>query len=249
MEANTNARDFPPRAPSRDFRSILRQRAQSVAKFPLFLDIPLEDCEKIVGIAQERNFNRGKTIFFQGDSIQQVLLLTSGSVKLSQFSTDGQEVIVRLVGRGDLVNAEGHAKCATVCSTAQATERSTALAWEARHFETAAERFPILRRNISSNIQRVMHQLEERYREVCTQKVALRLSNQLLRLLESVGKESGGHVEIALSQRDLAQLIGTTLFTVSRLLCQWELRGIVKPRRESVLVLDVQALVELAGTE
>jgi len=40
----------------------------------------------------------------------------------------------------------------------------------------------------------------------------------------------------------LAQLTGTTLFTVSRLLCQWEQRGIVLARREAVLILAPQVL-------
>ena len=58
-----------------------------------------------------------------------------------------------------------------------------------------------------------------------------------------------GYVEIALSRRELAQLTGTTLFTVSRLLCQWEAQGIVSARREVVLVHDVTALTELSREE
>jgi hypothetical protein len=44
----------------------------------------------------------------------------------------------------------------------------------------------------------------------------------------------------------LAQLTGTTLFTVSRLLCQWEGQGIVSNRREAVLVRNLQGLIELS---
>ena len=216
----------------------------------MFSEIALEDCTKIVASAQERNFERGKAIFFQGDAVHHVLLLTSGSLKLSQFSPDGQEVILRLIGPGESVRGgESCTKCSAHCSTARTLERSSALVWETKTFEAVMERFPILRRNIEQDLQRLMNQLEERYLEVCTKKVAPRLGSQIVRLLTQVGKHSEGHVEIALSQRDLAQLTGTTLFTVSRVLSQWEVKGIVKAGREAVVVLDVPGLVELSRAE
>jgi CRP/FNR family transcriptional regulator, nitrogen oxide reductase regulator len=64
--------------------------------------------------------------------------------------------------------------------------------------------------------------------------------------LSQVGKRINGHVEISLSRAELAQLTGTTLFTVSRLLSQWDVLGIVDARRESVMVRDLPALVELS---
>jgi len=51
-----------------------------------------------------------------------------------------------------------------------------------------------------------------------------------------------GVVEIGLSREELAQMTGTTLFTVSRLLSAWEARGMVRPRRESVTICDLQSL-------
>ena len=247
MDPNTNGRKFPLRTSNLAFSNVINHRAQLVRGFPMFSEIALEDCAQIVACAQERNFERGKAIFFQGDAVQQVFLLTSGSIKLSQLSSDGQEVILRLIGSGENVSAgESCTKCAARCSTARTLERSSALVWEVKTFEAVAERFPILRRNIAQALQRLMNQLEERYLEVCTQKVAPRLSSQIVRLLTQVGKQANGHVEISLSQRDLAQLTGTTLFTVSRLLSQWELKGIVEPRREAVRVLDIPGLLELS---
>jgi CRP-like cAMP-binding protein len=63
-----------------------------------------------------------------------------------------------------------------------------------------------------------------------------------VRLLERIGRPVDGTIEIALSREELAQMTGTTLFTVSRLLSAWEARGIVRPRREAVTVYDVESL-------
>lgn len=249
MDVNANARvlRFRPSHPS--FSNTINQRVELVRRFPLFAEIPLEDCAKIVAPAQERQLPRGKTIFFQGDPVRQVLFLTSGCIKISQLGASGQEVILRLIGPGENVSGESCATCTTHCSTARTMEPSTALAWETKTFQAVAANVPILLRNIWCDLQRQMSQLEERYREISTQKVAPRLSRELVRLVTQVGRPSDGHVEIALSQRELAQLTGTTLFTVSRLLCQWEEQGIVKPRREAVLVMNVAALVDMSAGE
>ncbi len=245
---NTNALTHSLRAPHRDFRAILAERAESVRGLPLFLEIPPEDCGQIVALSHERNYPRGKTMFFEGDAVKQVFLLTSGCVKVLQIGPHGQEVILRIIGPGECFGVESFAKC-THGSTARTMVRTSIMVWDAKQFEAVAERFPVLRRNILHVVQRCLNQLEERYREISTQKVAPRLSGELLRLLKQVGKESDGHVEIAISRRDLAQLVGTTLFTVSRMLCQWEVLGIVKPRREAVVVLNVPALAQLSRAE
>lgn len=249
MELHSSARPVPIRSASADFANIIAKRVELVRRFPLFSEISPENCARIVASAQERHFPRRKTIFSQGDPVRQVILLTSGCIKISQGNLSGQEVILRLIGPGENIGADSCAKGMAHCSTARTLERSSVLIWEAKSFEVVAERFPTLVRNIWGDLQRLMSQLEDRYREISTQKVAPRLSSQLVRLLTQVGRRSEGHVEIALSQRELAQLTGTTLFTVSRLLCQWEDEGIVRPRREAVLVLNVPALVDLSRRE
>jgi hypothetical protein len=60
--------------------------------------------------------------------------------------------------------------------------------------------------------------------------------------MAQIGQPVDGAVEIGLSREELAQMTGTTLFTVSRLLSAWEARGMVRPRREAVTIFDVQSL-------
>jgi len=91
--------------------------------------------------------------------------------------------------------------------------------------------------------------MEQRFREVSTEKVGSRLSSELVRLSDRLRRSADGILEITLSRAELAQLTGTTLFTVSRLLCQWQNQGIVRIRRESVLVQDFAALAQLSQTQ
>jgi CRP-like cAMP-binding protein len=111
------------------------------------------------------------------------------------------------------------------------------------------EQFPLIRRNIAAILSERLSELEERFREIATEKVGPRVAHELGRLFKKIGKPLDGGFEINLSREELAQMTGTTLFTVSRLLSAWEQQGFVCPRREAVLVRNVQGLLELGESE
>ncbi len=236
------------RAGAPSFNNALKRRVDSVHKFEAFSEIPGSDCAAIVADAQEVQFHRHSTIFSEGSPATHVALLLSGCMKVTQGG-ESQEVILRLNAPGDMLGKLGNQTRAHHLYSTHAVQASAALVWEIAAFEAAMVRIPLSRRNIARVLERHLNELEVRYREVSTEKVSSRLSNLLVRLVNQVGKRIDGCVEIALSRRELAQLTGTTLFTVSRLLCQWEAQGIVSARREVVLVHDVSALTELSREE
>jgi CRP-like cAMP-binding protein len=234
-----------------DAANLLRQNAALVQGFPLFSDISPSDCASIVSTARRKRFSRRETLVAAGDPVEQIWLLLSGCVKITQIGWNGNEVILRLDGSGEIIGAFGLLTSATrtYCSTAQTIQPSTALAWDAVNFESILSRFPIFHRNIARVLQDRLQDLEQRFREVSTEKVGPRVSSQILRLTKQLGRPIDGKMEISVSRAQLAQLTGTTLFTVSRLLCQWQSLGIVSARRESVLVRDVEALTEMSQKE
>jgi CRP-like cAMP-binding protein len=215
---------------------------------PLFANIPPTDCREIVAAARESEFSRHDTIFLEGDPIRHVTLLTSGSAKVIKLDQTGAEVILRLAGPGDVVEVTGLPAECRHGSMAQALSASTALIWEASRFQALADRFPALSRNITKVAAERLQELEERYREISTEPVPTRLSHQLVRLFNQVGRRVNGNgtLEINLSREELAQMTGTTLFTVSRLLSEWKERGVLTAGRESVSVHNIQALRALA---
>lgn len=224
----------------------IAQRVYLVQGFALFARLSPSDCANIVAMGHERDYSRRETLFFEGDTVERVLLLMYGCAKVTQFGPEGSEVILRLAGPGEIVDAFG-SWGGKHSSTAQALQPTRALVWDAATFEAASDRYPILRRNIATALCLRLQELEERFREISTQKVAPRLSSQLVRLVGQVGRRVDGAIEISLSQEELAQLTGTTLFTVSRVLSYWDQMGIVSTRREAVLVRDLKALSGLAG--
>lgn len=199
----------------------------------------------MISAARIREFFRGQTIYIEGDIPRQVVILISGSVKVVRYSQDGSAVILRLCGPGELVGLLGLSRLEKYRSTSQATTLCSALVWECSVFESLAARYPSLRLNIASILHKQLVDMENRFRELSTERVASRLRRQVMRLVEQVGIPSNGSVEIKITREELAQLIGTSLYTVSRLLSAWDREEIVRTRREGFSVINPKALAEL----
>jgi CRP-like cAMP-binding protein len=236
---------YPGRSNGADHSSTVHHRIgdKTVGARPaLFSGILPGDYTRIAATARAKEFARGEVLFLEGDTIQQVLLLTSGFVKLNKLGLSGTEVILRLGVPGDVLGALGLFSGSSHCTTAQAFRQCRALVWDAAAFRALVERFPVLHQNMARILGGHLLELEERFREVATERVGPRVARQVLRLMEQIGQPVDGAVEIGLSREELAQMTGTTLFTVSRLLSAWESRGMVRPRREAVTIYDVQSL-------
>jgi CRP-like cAMP-binding protein len=229
-----------------DALALLNQKKTLVPGFALFSDVSPSDCASIISAGREKHYRRKQTIFSEGDPVRQVVLLLSGFVKIKQLGLNGDEVILRVTGVGEIVGAFRPSVNYHHCSTAQATQPSTAIVWDSATFERLLGSFPTFRRNTVRALEERLQEMEQRFREASTEKVGSRLSSELLRLSNRLGHTVNGEcVEISLSRLELAQLTGTTLFTVSRLLSRWQKLGIVSIGREAVLVLDFAALTQL----
>lgn len=217
-------------------------RGTLVEHCPLFSGILPCEYAGICTSARIKDFTRGEMLYMEGEAVQQVILLTAGVVKITQLGPSGTEAILRLGVPGDILDAVSLFSAGRHCATAQAFRMCQALVWDAPAFRAVADRFPVLYQNMVQVLGDHLLELEERFREVATERVGPGVARQLVRLQEKIGRPVNGVIEIGLSRQELAQMTGTTLFTVSRLLSAWEARSIVIARRESVTIRDIESL-------
>ena len=87
-----------------------------------------------------------------------------------------------------------------------------------------------------------------RVRELATERVGQRLAHTLLRLMRQCGKTTSQGVLIThpLTRQELAELTGTTLYTVSRTLSQWQADGILHSTNRRLLVKQPRRLEAIA---
>lgn len=190
------------------------------------------------------SFRRKQRVIEQDDPVPDVIVLGSGRLKITLLGSGGQDVILRLIGPGEVAAGLYVAEISPV--GVEALEAGHALAWERRRLEGIFDQAPVLHRNALRIAAERLRSMEERCQELCTERVAVRLARTLLRLLGQIGRSADGGVVIELSREELALMSGTTLFTVSRLLSQWEDEGMLHSRREAVFIDDPAAVAELA---
>ena len=214
----------------------------------LFTGLTERECTEIISRGRARTFARNQLLFVQGQPPNSLILLQSGIVKHTQLSANGEEVLLWMSGTGEALNLQTDpTSCHHSCS-ARAMEQCKALVWDYTRIQAMLLQYPQIGNNISRILAGRLKELEERFREIATEKVATRLALVLLRLLKQVGKVSPGGTQIFLSREELAQMTGTTLFTISRILSRWAERGFVVPRREAILISNPKEL-ESIGCE
>jgi CRP-like cAMP-binding protein len=230
----------PDELPKNDFN--VAEGVVLMCASALFTGLTPKECKEIASCARARTFARDELLFVQGQPVRNLVLIQTGSVKLSQLSPNGDEVILWMNGSGDTVCLPVDSSSGHTCS-ARAMEKCRALVWEYARLQKLLVEYPQIRKNISQILHSRLYELEERFREVATEKVAKRVALTLMRLLKNVGKMSDKGIEVSLSREELAQMTGTTLFTVSRLLSKWRDAGYVESRREAIVVRDSESLL------
>jgi CRP/FNR family transcriptional regulator, nitrogen oxide reductase regulator len=223
--------------------SVLDFRIACLRSAPLFRGLSQSEFFELANAARELQFSPRQTIFQQDDPVRSVYVIASGTVKVTQLSEGGKEVILRVDRRGSLIDdltdaSQVHA------SSAQAIHSCGVLAWDASAFEDFAWRLPAIHRNAASIMLSRLRMLEERFCDVTTQRVPQRLARLLIHL---AGQATLGALDpIGLSREELSQMTGTSLFTVSRLLSMWGELDILTVDRQAVVIEDLSRLLRIA---
>jgi CRP/FNR family transcriptional regulator, nitrogen oxide reductase regulator len=198
--------------------------------------------------ARVRNVETGATFFREGDAATSFFVLNEGSVKLTQLTPEGHQVVLRLIGRGDAFGGVAVFGGATYPITAEAVTHATALEWPGDVMASLMERHPKLALNALRFVAGRLHELQVQYRQLATEKVERRVARALLRLVQQTGRrvESGVLIDLPLSREDIAQMTGTTLYTVSRIISRLEAQGILEAGRQRMVIRNPHALLKVA---
>ena len=220
-----------------------------VSLSPVFRGLHDKDLRQLTRSARARTLRRGEFFFHQGAPAKDVFLLTSGLVKLVRTAPGGEEVILRVVppvqhfgdGRIGLEQAIRFA-------SAEALEESRALAWDSTVIAQVVVANPEAGVRVIRWLEQLMEEERRRLEDFLSSDVKLRLARLILRLGESIGRKTrrGLVIDVPLSRRDLADLVITSPYTVSRILAEWRRRDILDAQRTRIRIQDRDSLAAIA---
>ncbi len=215
---------------------------------PLFQGVPDEGLRTILEASHIRRVETGESFFFQEDPAEAVYLIELGQVKLLQVTADGQQVILNLASPGDFFGLIGFVAGSRYPVTAEAVSDCQARYWDRTALTRLSTSYPQIALNAMRQMAIRVSEFQGQIRTLATERVERRLARVLLRLARQVGKkvDEGVLIDLSVSRQDLAEMSGTTLYTVSRILSQWERQGLVNAGRERVTIRRPHGLVMIA---
>lgn len=195
-------------------------------------------------------FDGGQTVFEEGVRADRFYLLLDGVIRVSRTTPGGDQVIVLHIAAGQLFGIAPALGRDSYPATATAAGECLALGWPVSLWPVFIKEYPGFATETYKVVGERVGEMNNRILELATQAVEQRVACALLRVLNQTGRKVDNGIEISfpITRANIAEMTGTTLHTVSRLLSAWEKQGIVESSRRHIVVTDPHRLVVLSGT-
>lgn len=221
-----------------------------LSKVPIFSKFSEEDIEALITIVKRRSYPKSHVLFQQGDPGEEFLVLTEGSVKVELMNQDGKELTLAILKPfqflGELALLDDVPRSATVVTM----ENTDFLVINKRDFARMLDTYPRMCFPILQQLTRRVRVLTDDIASMAFLDSYSRVSRKILSLAEEMGeKQEDGSIFIdqSLTHQQLANLVGTTRETVTKILNEMKEKDLIAIRRHRITILDADELADRAN--
>ena len=195
-------------------------------------------------LGRTRRFPVGAPLFHEREPGEAVLVLTSGRVKLSCVTEGGREALLGIREPGDLIGEMSALDGGPRSATATALEPVEVIAVSREAFTGFLERTPGVALVLARMIARRLRDADSKRIEYLAQDTVGRVCSRLVELADRFGETEGDgvHIELAITQEELAGWTGSSREAVIRALRTLRELGWIETRRRGVTLLEVEQL-------
>jgi len=215
----------------------------------IFCDLPASALQTFENIKYATAYPQGAVLFVEGQMPRGIFVLCKGSVKLSINSPSGRTMIVKLAEPGEVLGLSATISGKPYEVTAETVDPCQI------NFVKRDDFLRFLKEDVEACFK-VAEQLSEKYHNACKEAGALGLSHsaaeKLAKLLLEWSSRNGEaakpepRLRIRLTHEEIAQMIGTSRETVTRLFAELKKRQIVQSKGSTLVIRNTTALRELA---
>jgi len=226
-------------------------RAATLKSNPVFAGLPARDLESLAASAREDAYRAREYVFMEGDVARWLCVVMSGRVKIVRHSRTGKDVVLELLGPGEVFGGVAVIEKRPYPAAAQAVEATTVLKIPAEALIPATERHPAIIKEMALMIGRRLRTAHDSVKSLSVDPVEARLAGALLRLAERDGTrtKAGLALPFHLTRQSLADMTGTTVETAIRIMSRWLKDRLVVDEGGRLLIADKTALAEIAAGE
>lgn len=226
----------------------LRPDRALLANVPLFRGLDQAAQDDVLAQAHTRRVPKGGTAFDEGADATTLFVLVSGHMKAVRTTAAGQQALVHMINPRDFFGCVALMGYPSYPATAVAVADSIVLAWDIAALKPLLAKYPEIAANALPGLGARLRDAHSQFVELSTERVERRVAHALLRLVRHAGKkvEAGVEIDFPVTRQEIAEMIGTTLHSVSRVLSAWESEGILEGGRQRIVVKKPHALVAIA---
>ena len=208
-------------------------------------DLAQDDLEALDKIGIKLRFARNETIFSEGEEAAFSYRVVSGAIRLCKHLIDGRRQISDFVLPGDYC---GFLQLDEHRFTAEATSDLEVTAYPHRQVEVLGESMPSMRHRLTDFLSRRLMGIQDHLIMVGRQTAKERVLSFLIRLAENAGANDSEAVELPMNRQDMADYLGLTIETVSRVVTELKrLRLVTFPELHESTIADIEHVREVAG--
>lgn len=206
----------------------------------LFQGLPAAEIDEIVAIVIEKKYQRGESIFFEGDPGNGFYMVSEGRVKIFKMSLNGKEHILHIFGEGEPFGEVPVFHGQPFPASAEAMGKSSVLFFPRDRFVQLVHKTPSIALNMLAVLSMRLRRFASQIENLSLKEVPARLADYLLYLLEEQGREDS--VELEISKGQLASLLGTIPETLSRIFAKMTEEGLIEVIGRRINILDRHGL-------
>ncbi|MDR7238629.1 Crp/Fnr family transcriptional regulator [Neobacillus drentensis] len=218
-----------------------------LADFTLFRELNDFEITKIADISIAREWKKQSHVFLQGDPLENVYFIYEGKIKIYKSDINGKEQIVAIAKKGEMFPHVGFFRKGDYPAYAEVLESSTLIAIPISKFENVLIENPELCIKVFKVLGEKIVDLQNRLEEQILNNTYEQIVKLLIRLAQKHGKEQEDGTILLKSEftnKDLANMIGTTRETISRTLTKMKKDELIEVDDEGNTIVDVEILME-----
>jgi len=223
-------------------------RAATVAllrRVPYFARLPTAELTQLARLCASRRLDPGQTIFEEGQPCRGLYIVADGHVEVRQVSLRGREQVFHTEGPGATLGEAPLFDCGGYIATAVAVEAATVVFLPRTEVIDLCRRRPVVALAMLETMARRLR----RFAGIVSDLAFHPVTERLARHLEAAAAgpvTAGAHIDVRLTQTQLAARLGTVRELVARAFAQLEANGVITRNRTHVVVRDPARLIALA---
>ncbi|MGE5575598.1 MAG: Crp/Fnr family transcriptional regulator [Syntrophothermus sp.] len=210
----------------------------------IFSSLDPEELDKVAKLVMERRYRKNMVIFMEGEPGEAVFFVKSGKVKLSKPAADGREQILTLLQPGDIFAEVVLFDEGPYPATAEAIEDSVVGMIRNKDMEELIRSSPEISLKMLKVMNKKLRHAQTLIRDLALKDTNGRLAGMLLNLAEEYGERIDDRIRLSLplTRQEIANLIGTSRETVTRLLSEFQKARVLEINRQEIVILDERKL-------